>query len=68
MYVTASPLLVNDIADNFIVSICGVFWFHLNKGQWFSSPLKIFLSVINLIIILIGGLVVSTPFLDLALF
>ncbi|PYH48964.1 amino acid transporter [Aspergillus saccharolyticus JOP 1030-1] len=51
--------IFNDLLS-FITALLGcwfafgfpaIFWFVLNKGQWFSSPWKIFLSVINLCIL-----------------
>lgn len=36
-----------------------MFWLHLNWGQLFSSPRKIFLSVLNVIIVMIGAAIVS---------
>lgn len=28
-----------------------IFWLSMNKGQWFSSPSKIALTIVNLIIL-----------------
>lgn len=47
----------NEISS--IVSLCGIFWLSLNKGLWFCSPLKIFLTILNLVIIMIGICVVG---------
>lgn len=33
----------------------GIFWLFLNRGKWFSSPRKIGLTIVNLIIFGIGG-------------
>jgi hypothetical protein len=33
----------------------GIFWLFLNRGKYFSSPRKITLTIINLLIVGIGG-------------
>lgn len=43
----------------FTYGLSGVFWLHLNRGRWFESKRKIALTVLNTIIVLIGGLIVS---------
>ena len=61
----ASPLhntTYNEIS--FTVSLCGIFWLSLNKGLWFSSLLKIFLTILNLVIIMIGICVVGITLLQ----
>lgn len=37
----------------------GVYWLHINRGRWFSSPRKIALTILNCCIVLIGGCMVS---------
>ena len=37
----------------------GVFWLYLNRGNWFASPRKILLTILNLVIVGIGGCLVS---------
>lgn len=41
-------------ASWFSYGLSGIYWLHLNYGQWFSSPRKIFLTVINIAIALFG--------------
>lgn len=36
-----------------------MFWLLMNKGQWWSSPKKIFLTIINLVILGIACAIVS---------
>jgi hypothetical protein len=39
--------------------LSGIFWLFLNKGKWFASPKKIFLTVLNIIIVGIGACLVG---------
>ena len=39
--------------------LAGVFWLFLNWGQYFSSPRKMFLTVVNLLVFGIGACLVS---------
>ncbi|KAJ5302408.1 hypothetical protein N7508_007271 [Penicillium antarcticum] len=48
-------LISSLFASWFSYGLGGVYWLHINKGKWFSSPRKIFLTVVNVLIILIGG-------------
>ncbi|KAJ5962776.1 hypothetical protein N7501_007717 [Penicillium viridicatum] len=48
-------LISSLFASWFSYGLGGVYWLHINKGQWFSSPRKITLTVVNVVIILIGG-------------
>lgn len=41
------------------VGLGGVYWLHLNWGRYFSSPRKIALTIINALIAIIGGTIVS---------
>ena len=41
------------------VGLGGVYWLHLNWGRYFSSPRKITLTIINALIVIIGGTIVS---------
>ncbi|KAJ5123110.1 hypothetical protein N7448_009207 [Penicillium atrosanguineum] len=48
-------LISSLFASWFSYGLPGVYWLHLNWGQWFSSPRKIFLTALNMCIVLIGG-------------
>ncbi|KAJ5242055.1 uncharacterized protein N7469_000382 [Penicillium citrinum] len=48
-------LISSLFASWFSYGLGGVYWLHINRGQWFSSPRKIFLSIVNVCIVLIGG-------------
>ncbi|CAG8090858.1 unnamed protein product [Penicillium salamii] len=48
-------LISSLFASWFSYGLGGVYWLHINKGKWFSSPRKIALTVVNVLIILIGG-------------
>ncbi|KAL3481733.1 transmembrane amino acid transporter protein-domain-containing protein [Aspergillus californicus] len=48
-------LISSLFASWFSFGLGGVYWLHLNYGQWFSSPRKILLSIVNLVIVLIGA-------------
>lgn len=39
--------------------LSGIFWLFLNWGKYTASPRKMFLTVVNLIIVGIGGCLVS---------
>lgn len=41
-------------ASWFSYGLSGIYWLHLNSGQWFASPRKIALTVLNMLIALIG--------------
>lgn len=41
-------------ASWFTYGLSGVFWLFLNYGQWFSSPRKIALTVLNIAIFFLG--------------
>lgn len=47
-------------ASWFSYGLGGVYWLHINYGKWFSSPRKICLAIINVLIVLIGGCMVSS--------
>lgn len=49
-------------ASWFTYGLSGVFWLYMNRGQYFSSPRKIFLTCLNFLIFLIGGAIVSLTF------
>lgn len=50
-------------ASWFTYGLSGVFWLYLNKGKYFSSPRKMFLTVLNALIFCIGATIVSfSPF------
>ncbi|CAI7659262.1 unnamed protein product [Penicillium palitans] len=48
-------LISSLFASWFSYGLGGVYWLHINKGKWFSSPRKIALTIVNVCIILIGG-------------
>ncbi|KAK4866577.1 hypothetical protein LT330_008130 [Penicillium expansum] len=48
-------LISSLFASWFSYGLGGVYWLHINKGKWFSSPRKIALTILNVCIILIGG-------------
>ncbi|CAG7951783.1 unnamed protein product [Penicillium nalgiovense] len=48
-------LISSLFASWFSYGLGGVYWLHINKGRWFSSPRKIVLTAVNVCIILIGG-------------
>ncbi|KAJ5984769.1 hypothetical protein N7522_011965 [Penicillium canescens] len=48
-------LISSLFASWFSYGLGGVYWLHINKGKWLSSPRKIFLTIVNVLIILIGG-------------
>lgn len=41
-------------ASWFSYGLSGIYWLHLNYGQWFSSPRKILLTILNITIALFG--------------
>lgn len=41
-------------ASWFSYGLSGIYWLHLNRGQWFASPRKIALSILNIAIALFG--------------
>ncbi|KAB8077880.1 transmembrane amino acid transporter protein-domain-containing protein [Aspergillus leporis] len=47
-------LITALFASWFTFGLSGMFWLHMNKGLWFSSPRKIFLTIVNLIAIGVG--------------
>ncbi|CAI7579937.1 unnamed protein product [Penicillium discolor] len=48
-------LISSLFASWFSYGLGGVYWLHINRGKWFSSPRKIALTIVNVCIILIGG-------------
>ncbi|CAI7565192.1 unnamed protein product [Penicillium viridicatum] len=48
-------LISSLFASWFSYGLGGVYWLHINRGRWFSSPRKIVLTIVNVVIILIGG-------------
>lgn len=48
-------LISSLFASWFSYGLAGVYWLHINRGQWFSSPRKIGLTILNTCIVLIGG-------------
>ena len=47
-------------ASWFTYGLSGVFWLFMNRGKYFSSPRKIFLTVLNVLIFGIGAAIVSS--------
>lgn len=45
----------------FTFGFTGMFWLHMNKGLWFSSPKKIMLTMLNTFAICVGIALVSIP-------
>lgn len=56
-------LISSLFASWFSYGLGGIYWLHLNWGRWFSSPRKIALTIVNLLIAGIGATIVS-PFFD----
>ncbi|KAF7586664.1 hypothetical protein BBP40_008513 [Aspergillus hancockii] len=48
-------LISSLFASWFTYGLSGVYWLHLNWGNWFSSPRKVALTILNMIIVLIGA-------------
>jgi hypothetical protein len=38
----------------------GMFWLYLNKGRFFSTPMKTFLTLLNIFMIVIAAVIVSS--------
>jgi hypothetical protein len=53
-------LITALFASWFTFGLPGVFWIYMNQGLWFSSPRKVFLTVLNVLIICIGCILVSS--------
>ena len=49
-----TPLQSALFASWFSYGLSGIYWLHLNYGQWLSSPKKILLTILNIGIALIG--------------
>jgi len=45
-------------ASWFTYGLSGIFWLYMNKGLWFSSPRKIALTLLNVIIVGVGAILV----------
>ncbi|KAE8355468.1 transmembrane amino acid transporter protein-domain-containing protein [Aspergillus coremiiformis] len=50
-------LISSLFASWFTYGLSGVYWLHLNWGQWFSSPRKIALTILNMVIVGIGAVI-----------
>lgn len=48
-------LISSLFASWFSYGLGGVYWLHINKGKWFSSPRKIALTIVNVCVILVGA-------------
>ncbi|GAD94195.1 amino acid transporter [Paecilomyces variotii No. 5] len=48
-------LITALFASWFTYGLSGIFWLFLNRGKWFSSPRKIILTVVNVVIFGIGA-------------
>lgn len=47
-------LISSLFASWFTYGISGIFWLFMNKGRYFSSPIKIFLTMVNIGLFLLG--------------
>lgn len=52
-------LISSLFASWFSFGLPGAYWLHMNYGQWWSSPRKCALTIINMLIFAIGGAMVS---------
>ena len=52
-------LISSLFASWFTYGLSGVFWLYLNRGRYFESPRKIFLTILNATIFCIGAAIVS---------
>ncbi|PYI16612.1 hypothetical protein BO86DRAFT_435767 [Aspergillus japonicus CBS 114.51] len=50
-------LISSLFASWFTYGLSGVYWLHMNWGQWWSSPRKIALTIINMLIFCIGAII-----------
>ncbi|CAI7589735.1 unnamed protein product [Penicillium glandicola] len=48
-------LITALFASWFTYGLSGIFWLFMNKGQWFSSPKKIALTLLNFTVVSIGA-------------
>ncbi|KAJ5421502.1 Amino acid transporter transmembrane [Penicillium cf. griseofulvum] len=48
-------LITALFASWFTYGLSGIFWLFMNKGKWFSSPRKIALTLLNVIVISVGA-------------
>ncbi|KAF7126091.1 hypothetical protein CNMCM5793_002513 [Aspergillus hiratsukae] len=48
-------LVTSLFSSWFSYGLCGVFWLFINRGLWFSSPRKIFLTIANFTLLGMGG-------------
>ncbi|GAB1203531.1 hypothetical protein APSETT445_002167 [Aspergillus pseudonomiae] len=48
-------LITALFASWFTFGLSGMFWLHMNKGLWFSSPKKILLTLVNLMAIVVAA-------------
>ncbi|BCR90719.1 neutral amino acid permease [Aspergillus chevalieri] len=49
-------LITALFASWFTYGLSGIFWLYMNKGLWFSSPRKIALTLLNVIIVGVGAI------------
>ena len=52
-------LISSLFASWFSFGLPGAYWLHMNYGQWWSSPRKSALTIINMVIFCIGAAMVS---------
>ncbi|PYH45595.1 uncharacterized protein BP01DRAFT_340348 [Aspergillus saccharolyticus JOP 1030-1] len=50
-------LISSLFASWFTYGLSGVYWLHMNWGQWWSSPRKIALTILNIFIFCIGAVI-----------
>jgi hypothetical protein len=42
-------------ASWFTYGVSGIFWLFINKGKWFSTPIKTFLTFVNWFLVILGA-------------
>ena len=57
-------LISSLFASWFTYGLSGVFWLYINRGRYTESKKKMFLTVLNVLIFCIGGVIVSVYFPD----
>lgn len=55
-------LITALFASWFTYGLSGMFWLYMNRGIWFSSPRKIFLTFLNFVNIAVGACLVRFSF------
>ena len=52
-------LISSIFASWFTYGLSGIFWLFINKGQWWSSPKKVALTVLNSLLVLLGAAIMG---------